>query len=499
MKKKLLLFGFLATAQLSWSQQTLLSDNFETGSANWTLNGGIGDNGWVINNHYLAGSLSTLGVTDTPSQTVGITPSNSNYLHITSQTICTLAGMFGPTTNCNANFQVSNASDQNATLSTPINATNMTGVTISFWYLAGGDLTAFGKVEYSIDGGTNWTQIGADLHNQNSWTQLSLTSPTLDNQASVLFRFNWNNIANSTGANPAFAVDNVVITGTSGSGGTTPGGGTQASTIAGSSISPNAICYAPVGTTSQTTNVNFTATGTINSGNLYIAQLSDANGSFTIPVSIGVLNSTATGNLTINATIPAGTPAGTGYKIRVIATNPSVIGTSTGQDLTIHTLPVISITGNPANGQVYVGNTATLTASGANTYVWSPSNVVANPNTASVVVTPTQSVVMTVVGTDNNGCQSTQTFDIKLVVLGIDEMENNPFEIYPNPAKNFVSIKAANKEQISQVTFAELQGKTIKTVNTAFDQIDIQDLNTGAYLLKIETANHTYSQKVIIH
>ncbi|MCW5909365.1 MAG: PCMD domain-containing protein [Chitinophagales bacterium] len=82
-----------------------------------------------------------------------------------------------------------------------------------------------------------------------------------------------------------------------------------------------------------TVNVPFTTSGSFNGGNVFTAQLSDANGSFASATNIGTLNATSSG--TVSATIPANTPAGTGYRIRVVASNPSVFGTDNGSDLTV--------------------------------------------------------------------------------------------------------------------------------------------------------------------
>src|SRR6185295_10156391 len=65
----------------------------------------------------------------------------------------------------------------------------------------------------------------------------------------------------------------------------------------------------------QTFNVSYTATGSFNAGNIFTAQLSDANGSFSSPVNIGSVSSAASGN--ISCTIPPLTTSGTGYRIRV--------------------------------------------------------------------------------------------------------------------------------------------------------------------------------------
>lgn len=80
--------------------------------------------------------------------------------------------------------------------------------------------------------------------------------------------------------------------------------------------------------------VPFTTSSAFYGGNTYTAQLSDASGSFTSPVTIGTLSSSATSG-TISATIPSSTSPGTGYRIRVIGSNPSITGSNNGVNLTV--------------------------------------------------------------------------------------------------------------------------------------------------------------------
>ncbi len=82
-------------------------------------------------------------------------------------------------------------------------------------------------------------------------------------------------------------------------------------------------------------NVDFTSVGTFTAGNVYTAQLSDAAGSFTAPVTIGTLTSTANSG-TIASTIPAGTLTGAGYRIRVVSANTAYNGSDNGTNLTIN-------------------------------------------------------------------------------------------------------------------------------------------------------------------
>jgi hypothetical protein len=95
--------------------------------------------------------------------------------------------------------------------------------------------------------------------------------------------------------------------------------------------------------------VAYTANGTYNASNIFRAQLSDASGSFASPVDIGSVNATTSGS--INTTIPTNTPSGTGYKIRVVSSDPVIIGSDNGTDLTINAPVVVTaVASNSAGG-----------------------------------------------------------------------------------------------------------------------------------------------------
>ena len=114
--------------------------------------------------------------------------------------------------------------------------------------------------------------------------------------------------------------------------------------------------------------VPFTSTGTFSS-NTYTAQLSTASGSFSSPTSIGTLSSNANSG-TISANIPAGTASGTGYRIRVISSNPSVTGSDNGSDITVNSTPPqpSTITGSTT---VCSGSSQTYSVTNTGvTYTW---------------------------------------------------------------------------------------------------------------------------------
>jgi alpha-tubulin suppressor-like RCC1 family protein len=117
--------------------------------------------------------------------------------------------------------------------------------------------------------------------------------------------------------------------------------------------------------TGQNFSFQYTASGTFNAGNIFTAQLSDASGSFASPVNIGSNSSTGSG--TINSTIPLLTLAGTGYKIRVVSSNPAVTSADNGSILNIKSSPVVTAA---TNSPVCSGSQLNLTSSATNIAQW---------------------------------------------------------------------------------------------------------------------------------
>ena len=85
--------------------------------------------------------------------------------------------------------------------------------------------------------------------------------------------------------------------------------------------------------------VYFTANNLYQPGNIFTAQLSDANGSFAVPTKIGTLAGTGSG--TISAILPPAPPLSDQYKIRIVSSLPA--DTSSGYTLSIHGPPQLSL------------------------------------------------------------------------------------------------------------------------------------------------------------
>ncbi|MFZ9029120.1 MAG: T9SS type A sorting domain-containing protein [Crocinitomicaceae bacterium] len=453
--KKLLLsaLGAALFSFTSFGQTTLFQDDFESGTSNWSFNGS-GDNAWIVNNVYSGGGF----VTDTPNQPGG----NTNYMHIMSGLGCSFLNA------CNANFDTGSASLQNADLATGVDASGASSVSLEFWYLCAGSTgVSYGSVYVSVDGGTTWNNV-ATYSNVSVWTQETLDITSIAaGQSNVIVRFQWQN--GGGGNDPAFAVDDVVIAAMMG------GGGSNAISTT-NDVSPAAWCE---GTTSSVT-VNFTATGTYTAGNVYTAEISDATGSFAAPTAIGNLSSTASGALTIPCTVPGTLPAGTGYRIRVLSTNPSVTGSDNGTDLVISTAP--AVTQDPFTQVCVYDQLFALTGGTPAGGTYTGPGVVAgafDPATAGI---GTHTIVYTY--TDGTGCSNTaQQALVVDACASISEEETEELTMYPNPTSGQLNISGGDYDHLSVM---DLSGrKVFESKKLASNKYDLSDVPTGVYLVKV--------------
>ena len=98
------------------------------------------------------------------------------------------------------------------------------------------------------------------------------------------------------------------------------------------------------------------------------------------------------------------------YRCEVSCVSAITPGYSTPVTLSVHSLPTVTV--NPATATFCSSAPVALTASGAATYVWSPSTGLDATTGATVNASPAALTTYTVTGTDINGCVSTASADI---------------------------------------------------------------------------------------
>jgi hypothetical protein len=185
-------------------------------------------------------------------------------------------------------------------------------------------------------------------------------------------------------------------------------------------------------------------------------------------------------------------PGGPGTTIPV---TPSVTSTYTviGTDLGCDNSNIISIIVNPnptitavsSSNTLCIGETASLTASGANTYTWNPGG-----SGITISISPSVNTTYTVSGKDGNGCLDTVSItQIVSNCIGIDElaMFNYGVSIFPNPNNGefIISLFTTNEDLYSEIYNIHGQMVRRELLVKASTKIDLNEQSNGIYFVKI--------------
>lgn len=82
------------------------------------------------------------------------------------------------------------------------------------------------------------------------------------------------------------------------------------------------------------------------------------------------------------------------------------------------------------------------------------------------------------------------------ITTGVLEKKIQNILIYPNPVKNVLTIKK-NIKKTDKIRIIDLTGKTIKTIESNSNKIDVSSLLKGIYFLEITTNDSVLVQKLI--
>ena len=92
----------------------------------------------------------------------------------------------------------------------------------------------------------------------------------------------------------------------------------------------------------------------------------------------------------------------------------------------------------------------------------------------------------------------TNNFDTTIQVLDVNEIEfKSSFIIYPNPVENILNIQNLTQQKIDKILITDLSGKIILSQNDIINEVNIQLLNQGVYILQLLSEGKSYYYKVI--
>jgi ELWxxDGT repeat protein len=212
-----------------------------------------------------------------------------------------------------------------------------------------------------------------------------------------------------------------------------------------------------------------------NPGNVFTAELSDANGSFGAPQPVGTLTATSPGAIAV--TLPADVPPGTGYCIRINASSPALTGGDNGNNLIIHARPaaVITVAGS------------TLTASEGTAYRWFLDGTALTHTTRSIGAQQTGNYTVEV--TNAAGCTA-RSDGVDVQVTGLESSAAGQWTAFPNPSGGPVTVTLAGGHWSgARLSLIDARGTTVHAATVPPEtagqtlQLDLTPYAPGVYLL----------------
>jgi hypothetical protein len=163
----------------------------------------------------------------------------------------------------------------------------------------------------------------------------------------------------------------------------------------------------------------------------------------------------------------------------------------------VNALPVLIVSSNPS--MVCEGKSMTLTAGGANSYLWSTGASVAETSTIAAA-----GMQLTLTGTSSANCTSTLVFAPNVqVCAGNSEITVKYFSIFPNPAKGALYIKS----DIGNVSDTGMKAEILDMLGQRVFEfvlqaqekwIDLQNLKSGMYIIKCYTGSQLLHQEKLM-
>lgn len=125
-------------------------------------------------------------------------------------------------------------------------------------------------------------------------------------------------------------------------------------------------------------------------------------------------------------------------------------------------------------------------------------NLLVNPVPVSeenyVIMNPTLGSHEVYVTAVYNNCGEKQSEPVTVIISdGVEDLDNSMVQVFPNPANNFISIQTDGK--IDSVSIFDMSGRVLFN-GGSINIIDLSDINTGIYMLKVETQGKVLTKKI---
>jgi hypothetical protein len=99
---------------------------------------------------------------------------------------------------------------------------------------------------------------------------------------------------------------------------------------------------------------------------------------------------------------------------------------------------------------------------------------------------------------NNPGLRTTYNYN-NSITLGIEkkELTSNNILVFPNPVQDFLNIETTLNTEIEKVIVTDISGKTILEQNQKTNQVNVQNLSKGIYLLQVLSGDKKWQSKFL--
>ncbi|MEQ8471970.1 MAG: FG-GAP-like repeat-containing protein [Marinoscillum sp.] len=134
------------------------------------------------------------------------------------------------------------------------------------------------------------------------------------------------------------------------------------------------------------------------------------------------------------------------------------------------------------------------------TYQWEAENgnIIIGHGTAEVTVLWHEAAqgALYVTETNKDDCQS-EPVSLEVQIGFLLDVENQSFNIFPNPVKDEFNVEIQDQHYL--ITLQDMAGRMVLQRNcSGSETINISNLKNGIYILKVNTPNQTFTQKIRI-
>lgn len=207
--------------------------------------------------------------------------------------------------------------------------------------------------------------------------------------------------------------------------------------------------------------------GTICSGSSFTIAPSGAN-SYTIQGGSAIVSPTANASYTVVGSSSLG----------CLSANSATSNILVNANPTVNAVSSLSL--------ICVGQTASLTASGASTYTWNTT-----ATTAVIAVSPTINTTYTVIGTDANGCENMAVITQSVSsCTGIESLglRSPEFIVFPNPTSGILNITLMTSSAlVTDVIITNVLGLIVlnEKITEQYSSFNIEHFSKGVYFVRV--------------